>query len=201
MGRATVTDHQHKFQEGWQEATCTLGLHEPPVALASCTCGFYAYHRGEDLSPYHYGGERKVEALVAGRGLVTLGSKGWRAEHLRLVALVGKAAPSPLATWGRRLSQVGAEHFTFFTVIVILGFFTGGSLTSWPLLLIQGLLTFLLLVNSVLHLLLPEEYFSGVNSLPQGVLEALRNTYPHLPIYETLEEAWQAQEEGAHGHP
>lgn len=57
------------------------------VGRRSCQCGYYAYF-DQGNNPYHNSGN--ILALIEGRGLVTVGSRGFRAEKARLVALVSQ---------------------------------------------------------------------------------------------------------------
>ncbi len=50
-----------------------------------CSCGFYAYHQG--VSNYGFTGGPKVHGIIEGYGRVILGSKGFRAEKARIIAL------------------------------------------------------------------------------------------------------------------
>jgi hypothetical protein len=50
-----------------------------------CTCGFYAYHDGvADYHPISY----CIEGIIDGYGLTTVGTRGFRCEKARIVALL-----------------------------------------------------------------------------------------------------------------
>lgn len=67
------------------EGQTSTDVHQ--VGRRGCECGFYAYFdRG--ANQYHDSGN--VLALIEGYGLVTVGSRGFRAEKARLVALVSQ---------------------------------------------------------------------------------------------------------------
>lgn len=53
-----------------------------------CRCGFYAYFDG-GFNPHH--AEGQVLGIIEGFGLVSVGSRGFRAEKARIVALVAPA--------------------------------------------------------------------------------------------------------------
>lgn len=53
----------------------------------SCTCGFYAYFDTAYDNPYDDSPGR-IRALVDGYGVVTVGSRGFRAEKAKIVALI-----------------------------------------------------------------------------------------------------------------
>lgn len=60
------------------------------VGSMGCTCGFYAYTDG--TNGYHKPDKSTVEAIVEGYGVCTVGTRGWRSEKARLVALVNPSA-------------------------------------------------------------------------------------------------------------
>lgn len=55
------------------------------VAQRGCTCGFYAYYRH---GLHTYVNRDRAAAIISGYGRVTLGTKGFRAEKARIIALV-----------------------------------------------------------------------------------------------------------------
>lgn len=57
---------------------------EHKVGKLDCTCGFHAYFDGTNT----YDGEGRLTGIVEGYGTVTVGTRGYRAEKARLVALV-----------------------------------------------------------------------------------------------------------------
>lgn len=62
-------------------------LREHQVASMGCQCGFYAYFdRGSN--PYH--SVLNVLGLIEGYGVATVGSRGFRCEKARIVALIGQ---------------------------------------------------------------------------------------------------------------
>lgn len=68
-----------------------------------CRCGFYAYFDGgNDFLAEGLGAgdsDPRVAAIVEGYGKVVVGERGFRAEKLRLVALVRPPAEKPKRTW------------------------------------------------------------------------------------------------------
>lgn len=74
----------------WSMATSTTNEPSPEeeahrVAQLDCGCGYYAYFDKAD-NPHHKPGN--VLGIVEGYGAVTVGTRGFRAEKARLVALV-----------------------------------------------------------------------------------------------------------------
>lgn len=76
---------------------------KPPhdVASLKCECGFYAYFDGSN--EYEARATQAVVGIIEGYGHVVAGSRGFRAEKARIVALVAsKAASLPLRkSWER----------------------------------------------------------------------------------------------------
>jgi hypothetical protein len=62
---------------------------KPPHQVASlkCECGFWAYFDNDD-NPHHQGGPMSIYGIVEGFGVITVGSRGFRAEKARIKALV-----------------------------------------------------------------------------------------------------------------
>ena len=76
-------------------------LRKHPIASASCECGYYAYFDGGNdylsqssnaWAALYIGGTEdrapRVGAIVNGYGLVTVGSRGFRAEKAEVIALI-----------------------------------------------------------------------------------------------------------------
>jgi hypothetical protein len=57
------------------------------AGIKGCKCGYYAYF-DEDHNPHH--GKSNVLCVIEGYGLLTVGTRGFRAEKARLLALVVK---------------------------------------------------------------------------------------------------------------
>lgn len=82
----------------WAPAWSMWSTHQPERYSAKaghapgsdgCTCGFYAYWTGEDC----WGMPQRVTGVIAAWGVVTAGTKGIRAQHARIVALVKPREP------------------------------------------------------------------------------------------------------------
>lgn len=72
----------HQFAEKLRSAG--LGPRPHAVGGIGCQCGFYAYFKGRNS----YMGPGNVAGIVEGFGVCAVGSRGFRAEKARLVALV-----------------------------------------------------------------------------------------------------------------
>lgn len=181
-GRAlALLDHGgalHVFQEGVNRATCGWG-HCGRAGGIKCTCGFHAYHPGVK------GGLRgPLQAVVAGRGLVTQGTKGWRAEEVIIKAFLlpevlwrPGAATRAVAWTSLGLSLLAACLFLLAEV--------GGKPWWFMLLAVLFLLYF---------------YFPGrVGRRATAQWQAeVAAAYPSLPWYRTWEEALAATDSSSH---
>lgn len=79
------------------------------VAGLDCTCGFYAYF-DTDANPHHLPGN--VLGLIEGTGRATVGSRGFRVEKARLVALI-KPTALPYLSSGRPIISCDCAACTF----------------------------------------------------------------------------------------
>ena len=81
----------------------------PRAAQSGCDCGFWAYNNSDeswfrDLMPQPIGYPHRpnyfMEGVIEGCGMVTVGTKGFRCELGRVVALVGPAESTlPVPDW------------------------------------------------------------------------------------------------------
>jgi hypothetical protein len=106
------------WNPGDNTATCSLNPFPHTVASRNCTCGFYAYFAKQRS---HYHGD--VEGIIEAHGRVTMGSKGFRASHARIVALIRpdlQRAPRSLVEWlVRRQGVSGNFGASLFALAVV----------------------------------------------------------------------------------
>lgn len=213
------------FKPGWNDAECAATLYAPVhralIALSSslqpekakggfvavpdephqvaslrCSCGFYAYH-DNGHNPHHRESEN-VLAIVEGAGLVTVGSRGFRASKLRLVALID---PGTAKSQSRidRLSAWLAEHEV--TTLLgssvgltagISGLIAGLKYGWWPVSALGGLVAALAAVAFILGLrgipINVDRKYAG----PRPSLALVRAAYPDVPVYPTVAAALKA---------
>ena len=102
--RAVSADYTWMPGENVAECQPVWPLERPheQVAGAGCTCGFYAYLAASDQHVQQ--GTGRVVGIVEGYGVVTVGSRGFRAEKARVVALV-----RPSSTWSYLAPTLEAE--------------------------------------------------------------------------------------------
>jgi hypothetical protein len=106
---ASPLEHALWPRHDWLYAVCTAGDpdHQPPVE--DCTCGIYAVAEPHSASEYVWDAPLSVLARVALAGKVIPGTRGWRAERARIVALThaGKGAKDYPALFARAASGYG----------------------------------------------------------------------------------------------
>jgi hypothetical protein len=86
LGEWTWVEHPHGRRR--LEMMIHPGDHVP-VGTARCRCGFYAYHVKRDGGDF----SGAVDGIVEGYGVVTVGSKGFRCQKARILALVPRRGP------------------------------------------------------------------------------------------------------------
>jgi hypothetical protein len=79
-------------ERDWLRASCAIGdpPHEPP--LETCTCGIYVLADRDRVAKYRWEASLTVLARIALVGKVVPGTRGWRGERARIVALVRTGA-------------------------------------------------------------------------------------------------------------
>jgi len=78
------------------------------VGSLSCGCGFYAYF-DHGANPYHATGQ--LHGLIEGYGVVTVGTRGFRCEKAKLLALIIKPKHETAATDAVRRNYPDAQVF------------------------------------------------------------------------------------------
>lgn len=178
------------------------------VGGVDCTCGYYAYY---DTATNPYSGPDNVTALIQGYGVCSVGTRGFRAEKARLVAVV---APKPTAkTHGERWDAWSDWHYRhdgWNNLIVI----SGGFLALWAgvvataaladgmvwlgiaLACLVGLLTPLSIqaARGWAHGLWRRPPYPTRNGCPgssdDGIpWDLVRRNYPDVPVYGSLRDA------------
>lgn len=110
------------------EPTCYAGKHTVASEHSfdsSCSCGFWAYN------DYAFAEHGTVTGIIEGYGKTSIGTRGFRCEKARIVALCRerKEAPLSLSTW-TRLQQLYPEA-VFFESRDVMVSEHGSVLRSW----------------------------------------------------------------------
>lgn len=166
-----------------------------PVGAKDCSCGFYAYFDGSNT--YARPADGTVEAIIEGYGTCTVGSRGFRAEKARLVALIEPTIRGTRSRWDE-FSGWCDEHDALVLpacmgIMVggfVLGIGLGASVSPW---------LFALLLVAVLAVVGIAASFHGIDvtidhRTPRTPVnfDRVRANYPDVPVYRTRREALAA---------
>lgn len=180
------------WQCGWNKAECLCTAHAAPNA--NCSCGFYAYY-GADQTESHVG---NVTGIIEASGRVIVGSKGFKAEKARVVALIEPGLHSHNAVMDfliRRQPHSGAD-----AVVIPIGSF--GIVSGLVFGLACSPYFFLLFALSMLALLVLyledrafKVYLEETGTYPplEGEdFERARARYPGVETYPSVKAALKA---------
>lgn len=116
LGRLTGVTHHRVFAPGVNVAACESCDTEH---LATCTCGYYAYFsdKVDDRNLRSEVYDSEIGAIIEGTGRIAVGTRGFRAEKARLVALFptdasarGNGKKGPINWFTRYLYPSYAAH-------------------------------------------------------------------------------------------
>lgn len=164
-----------------------------------CQCGFWAYFDGSD----EFSSSDRITAVVRGQGVVTVGSKGFRAEKAEIVALVDPNRPrSDVSTWHRWMHWLDDHDGTASGFAVLggmvglagIGLGTAGAVMGDPVWLV-ALVAAIGLLASFLSFsawrVLPFDCYSDHDEAPANheQWDAVRRNYADVPVYPSLKAA------------
>jgi hypothetical protein len=104
------------YESAVQSKPAVTEVTKPKHTIAGCSCGFYAFYSGAN----DYATTSRVQAVVDGYGETTIGTRGFRAEKAKIVAL---CIPDPSKAKGvkpPRLIRWAQEHEDLAPVLGIL---------------------------------------------------------------------------------
>jgi len=154
------------------------------VASHSCGCGFYAYYDRRH-NPHHDKGQ--VLGLVEGYGVMTVGSRGFRAEKARIVALVKTRGAFPFDRLAARCYNRGPLLAGLAAMVFILSTVFGVSyipkLGWWEFAFLPGVLA----GAALLYLSFRSLSVHGRTLANRWGL--VRRNYPDVPVYRSVRAA------------
>ena len=190
LGPAT----RRRFAPGENVAICTVyywpykHLIDHQVGQLSCGCGYYAYFDLE-ANPFHdpYG---NVYGLIQGYGVTTVGTRGFRAEKAKLLALIRPPAGPRLGLLDRLARPLYKKTWPIFVGMqaLIYGFFGGEYLVTeklhfWSVFCFLGCLAGVFLLRlSIRSIEVSIRTKRGFN------FESVTERYD-VPVYDTIEDA------------
>lgn len=198
--RASLRSNWAMYSGGWTlpyENRTRTDEHRP--GAAGCQCGFWAYFDGSD----DFGGEGRITGVVRGQGVVTVGSKGFRAEQAEIVALVDPTSPRPgVPAWHRWMHWLGERDVVASTSAVLGGLVGLAALAFGTAAAVMGDPAWLVVLLAVAGLVASFLSFSGWRVLdfdcysdhddePASAVqwEAVRRNYADVPVYGSLKAA------------
>lgn len=152
-----------------------------------CSCGYYAYF--DDGSNPHHGSDC-VRGVIEGFGTVTVGSRGFRAEKARLVALIDPKSRDgglPLDGAARWFEQHDILAPLSFVFSVLGGVFGLVAMIMWATVSLWGLTMIPLWLGIVLlgYLSMRSIYVPDAPT-PDSKFDLVRRNYPDIPVYRTV---------------
>lgn len=199
LGRLQAINYPTVWKPGENVAKCqaTPGRHP----IGDCSCGFYAFHDGSN--DYHT--TTGISAVVEGYGETVLGTRGFRSQKARIVALQLPPDPAVRKRWW--LAQWFFDHPGAQPVIGGFSFALGvvatiGSVIfavdQWshlgPLVLFSFLVPGLFWTIFVTDFRADQESYSIRHDLlyrrgpDPEVVAKIRRNYPEIPVFDTVKE-------------
>lgn len=173
--------------------------------MTKCKCGFYAYYDGSN--DYHT--PDRINAVVEGWGQTVIGTRGFRAEKARILALHipgSKPAKPTLSRWDRLMKWL-YDHRDVTAAVFVAGFMVAGVLALLATSLVASYSdprALLLLIPAALggvsawlcsksldwasqqrYRQTIHKYFEA--NLPAALVEKVRRNYPDVPVFDTFE--------------
>jgi hypothetical protein len=135
------------------------------VGSQGCGCGFYAYFDGTNT----YARAKRVAGIIEGYGVCTVGTRGFRSEKARLVALVLPKQTRGCTIKGRRLSA----FWSFMAALNSATLVSAALAGDWFRIAVAaaGLAAALALVAI------------GLSKTVDASIELVRRNYPDVPAY------------------
>lgn len=153
------------------EVTQKKAAAKHPVAARACGCGFYAYFDGTNT----YAKADRVSAVIEGYGVCTVGTRGFRAEKARLLAIVD---PSMRRWWQSWKFNVAMAVF----MAALLTKNIAGH--NWWLAGMDVVVVVMNVISAVLNLRTQRKQATN--------LALIRRHYPDVPRYRTQRAALKA---------
>lgn len=116
-GSLQAVNHAYRYTPGENKAHCAMGLPNGSISVYTgeqighhpgvfwCSCGFYGYYAGNEYTYNQYAGYETVTGLVQAYGRCSYGKNGFRAEKLKILAIV-----NPFLTEGEVTQQAKVDQ-------------------------------------------------------------------------------------------
>lgn len=160
-----------------------------------CTCGYYAYF--DNGSNPHHDESECVYGVIQGYGVTTVGSRGFRAEKAKLLALIDPNKGGLKERFFRLLNRMAAPFDD--PVVGLIGLMTGAMTVITGLVWggvacassLWYLFAFLLIPVGALLLYLPFRAIEHDKPIITGraMFNKVRRNYPDVPVYPSIKAA------------
>lgn len=156
-------------------------------SLDRCTCGFYGYFDGSN----DYGAPSRISGIVEGYGRTVIGSRGFRSEKARLVALCVERRPYrfPLTRVFARYPTVANIGFPLSVCVAIVAFILAFVTTKSGTSLAPSMVPLVMLAAFFAFRSGPAAFSIGTPADGDGAwlskeqIALVRRNYPDLPFY------------------
>lgn len=183
LGRLHAPQHsKYIFKPGENAANCLYESVDHKIANGRCSCGFYAYHDGSNT--YHSRSNGTIAGMIEGYGTVTVGTKGFRAEKCKIIAILDRHK----SIWGRLqwLSYVWIGALLAALGIALGLSESGYTFAIWSMFFIPlGLAVLGTLATGLGCFIDDENFLNQFYISPTAKRRLLRRNYPDVPTYAT----------------
>lgn len=186
-GRLSGQTVSRVWRPGENVSECADG-YEGHRAEANCGCGFWAYYADQDRQF-----DKGVTGVIEGYGVVNLGTKGFRAEKARIVALAlpkqGDSIRDRWIRWHQRHDFINAVAVVVGGIASVTALIAAIALVvnhdaTWGILAFAGFL-----VLAAIALLSANAGFSDYRPRPATAdlpYDLIRRNYPDVPKYRSV---------------
>lgn len=191
-GRLTSVVIPYEWEAGENKAICKLNNHSNHRAGSlDCDCGFYAYKK---IGGSSYKTASTIQAIVAGRGIVSEGSRGFRAERAEIIALIHPKFIENKSISNFKLLKEQVLDFGLLVPIILSTllfssvYFISDSLRGQvdsELVIVYSINIVMILFNLILVLL----FYMRANSRLKIDRTELEKNYPGVKFYSSEKEA------------
>jgi hypothetical protein len=196
-----------RYKVGTKEARGENILHSDRdrevVPSKACACGYYAYFdQTEDLSFLTHSTQtnRRINGIVRATGRCIVGTRGFRAQKIELVALVGPNPDAPRKL-RERLAQIphkivampGWSLFLFLLAYLVVAgvnmFFESSILTTIGWVMVAMCWTYTISTGISMFYLVRHGHSFSTAGVDMKTARALKKTYPDVEFFPTLQAA------------
>ena len=187
-GKLESPNQRHCWKPGINYAQCYRGRWaNHRVAERDCACGFYAYWNGADT----YATTSDISVVVRATGLVSLGSEGFRAEKMEIIAIEAPEGMRQHFRYKWYKEPLILAPFTLVVSVLNMVMHVGDD-TWWFILFLALLNGFLLGMTASAFMYAAHRGSFWPHRRPPEVLRRVMAAYPDVEIVENKVKAAKA---------